>query len=61
LYAIDKFKPRVMLPMHYWGREPDAESFVNLAQPKFPKTKFWYPLNKGDSFLYKKGEIFPRK
>jgi len=61
LYAVEKFKPRVMLPMHYWGREPDAEGFVNLARSKFPKTKFWYPLNKGDRFLYKKGEIFRMK
>lgn len=61
LYAIDKFKPRVMLPMHYWGRESAEESFVTLARSKFPKTKFWYPLNKGDSFLYKKGKISPLK
>jgi L-ascorbate metabolism protein UlaG (beta-lactamase superfamily) len=57
LYAIDKFNPRVMLPMHYGGRESDAESFVNLAESKFPETEFWYPLNKGDRFLYKKGII----
>jgi L-ascorbate metabolism protein UlaG (beta-lactamase superfamily) len=57
LYAIDKFNPRVMLPMHYYGREADAGGFVRLAQSKFPKTKFWYPLKKGDSFLYKNGEI----
>ncbi len=61
LYAIDKFKPRVMLPMHYWGRESDAKNFVSLAQPKFPKTEFWHPLNRGDRFLYKKGKIFPLK
>jgi L-ascorbate metabolism protein UlaG (beta-lactamase superfamily) len=61
LYAIDKFKPRVMLPMHYWGRESDAKRFVTLARSKFPKTEFWYPLNKGNRFLYKKGKIFPLK
>jgi len=61
LYAIDKFKPRVMLPMHYGGRESLAERFVTLAPSKFPETKFWYPLKKGDRFLYKKGEIFPLK
>lgn len=61
LYAINKFKPRVMLPMHYWGRESNAERFVTLARSKFPKTEFWYPLNKGDSFLYKKGKISPLK
>lgn len=54
LYAIDKFKPRVLLPMHYGGRESDAERFVSLARLKFPKTKFWYPLKQGDRFLYKK-------
>ncbi len=58
LYAIDKFKPRVLLPMHYGGRESDAERFVSLARLKFPKTKFWYPLKQGDRFLCKKGEIF---
>jgi L-ascorbate metabolism protein UlaG (beta-lactamase superfamily) len=61
LYAIDKFKPRVMLPMHYGGRESDAESFVTAARSKFPEIEFWYPLNKGGSFLYKKGKILPLK
>jgi len=54
LYTIDKFKPLVMLPMHYGGRESIAERFVILARSKFPKTEFWYPLNKSDRFLYKK-------
>jgi L-ascorbate metabolism protein UlaG (beta-lactamase superfamily) len=61
LYAIDKLKPLVMMPMHYGGRESSAERFVTLARLKFPKTEFWYPLNKGDRFLYKKGKIFPMK
>jgi len=61
LYAIDKFKPRVMLPMHYGGRESNAERFITLARSKFPKTEFWYPSNKGDRFLYRKGKIFPLK
>jgi L-ascorbate metabolism protein UlaG (beta-lactamase superfamily) len=61
LYAIEKFKPLVMLPMHYGGRESNAERFVTLARSKFTRTTFWYPLNKGDGFLYKKGKIFPLK
>jgi L-ascorbate metabolism protein UlaG (beta-lactamase superfamily) len=61
LYAVDKFKPRVMLPMHYGGREQDAEGFVAFARTKIPKTEFWYPLNSGDGFFYKKGKIFPLK
>jgi L-ascorbate metabolism protein UlaG (beta-lactamase superfamily) len=61
LYAVDKFKARVMMPMHYYGRETDAKGFVSLAQSKFPETTFWYPLKKGDSFLYKNGEIIPNR
>jgi len=57
LYAIEKFKPQVMLPMHYGAREANAEEFVTLAQRKYPGTKFWFPLKQGDNFLYKKGEI----
>ena len=61
LYAVEKFKPSVMLPMHYGAREARAEEFVTLAQTKFPKTRFWYPLKQGDSFLYKNRGIFPLK
>lgn len=61
LYAIDKFKPRVMLPMHYGGRESDAEKFITQGRSKFSETEFWYPMKKGDRFLYKKGKILPLK
>lgn len=61
LYVIEKFRPLIMLPMHYGGRESGAKSFVELARPKFPNSKFWYPLKKGDRFIYKNGEIFPLK
>jgi L-ascorbate metabolism protein UlaG (beta-lactamase superfamily) len=60
-YAVDKFKPRVILPMHYGGRESDAESFVTLARSKFLETEFWHPMKKGDRFLYKKGKVLPLK
>jgi len=58
LYAVEKFKPSVMLPMHFGAREARAEEFVTLAQTKYQKTKFWYPLKQGDSFLYKNRDIF---
>lgn len=61
LYAVEKFKSRVMLPMHLGARETRAEEFVILAQSKYPKTNFWFPLKQGDHFLYKNGDIFPLK
>ncbi|MFC2160425.1 MBL fold metallo-hydrolase [Acidobacteriota bacterium] len=57
LYAVGKFKPNVMLPMHFGAREARAEEFVSLAQRKYPKTEFWFPLKQGDNFVYKKGKI----
>jgi L-ascorbate metabolism protein UlaG (beta-lactamase superfamily) len=59
LYAIKKYNPRVILPMHYWGQEAQAEEFVSIARKKFKKSQFWYPLKKGDGFLYKNNKIFP--
>ncbi len=54
LYAIEKFKPRVVLPMHSGGREADGKDFVTYARSKFPDCRFWFPSNKGDGFIYKK-------
>ncbi len=56
-YAIEKFKPRVMLPMHFGSKEARAEEFVALARNNCPNTKFWYPLKQGNGFLYKNGDI----
>ena len=53
LYAIEKFKPRVMIPMHYGSREADAKDFVAVAQIKFPNVKFFYPLKQGDTYSIK--------
>jgi L-ascorbate metabolism protein UlaG (beta-lactamase superfamily) len=61
LYAVKKFNPQVMLPMHLGAREASAEEFITLAQTKYSKTKFWYPLKQGDNFLYKNGNILPLK
>lgn len=61
LYAVEKFNPRVMLPMHLGAREARAEEFITLAQTKYSKTKFWYPLKQGNNFLYKNGNILTLK
>jgi L-ascorbate metabolism protein UlaG (beta-lactamase superfamily) len=57
LYAVKKFAPNVTLPMHFGDRETQAKAFVDLAESQFSKTKFWYPLNKGEGFLYKEKRI----
>lgn len=61
LYAVEKFKPSVMMPMHLGAREAGAKEFVTFSQTKYPKTKFWYPLKQGDNFLYKNRDILPLK
>ena len=54
LYAIEKFQPRVMFPMHFGSREAGAKGFVKVAKEKFSGVTFWYPLHQGDKFSYKK-------
>lgn len=61
LFALERFKPKVTLPMHNGGREADAESFVRLAKLRHPKVEFWFPMKKGDGFLYKNGHVSPFK
>ena len=57
LYAVEKFAPKVMLPMHFGDQEARAEAFVELASPKFINTQFWYPQKQGDCFFYSGGQI----
>ena len=57
LYAVKKFAPDVLLPMHFGDREGEAKEFVAVAEPRFTETEFWYPLNKGDGFLFKEKRI----
>ena len=57
LYAIEKFKPKVMLPMHYGGGEDRAEKFVSLALSKIKDVHFWFPQKRGDRILVKQDRI----
>ena len=59
LYAVKKFSPRVMLPMHLGDREARAKELVDRASPKFIKTQFWYPKKQGDGFFYSGDQILP--
>jgi L-ascorbate metabolism protein UlaG (beta-lactamase superfamily) len=57
LYAVKKFAPKVMVPMHFGDREARAQDFVDSASSLFKKTRFWYPLKKGDGFFYTGDQI----
>lgn len=57
LYAIEKFKPKIMLPMHYGGRENSAEKFVILARSRIKDVYFWFPQERGDRILFQNGKI----
>lgn len=53
-YAANKLNPKTVLPMHFRGNEADAEDFVLKGRKQFSETAFWYPLEPGNGYLYKK-------
>lgn len=56
-YAIEKLRPKVMLPMHAGGKEYLYKEFAQEAEKKNLKTKVCYCLNRGDELIYQNGEI----
>lgn len=54
LYALEKFKPEIMLPMHYGGVEDGAGRFISVVRSKVKDVNFWFPQKKGDRFLFKR-------
>jgi len=56
-YALERFKPDVMFPMHVLGFEYMYKEFARDAEKEITNTKFACAENKGDYFLYAKGKI----
>jgi ankyrin repeat protein/L-ascorbate metabolism protein UlaG (beta-lactamase superfamily) len=56
-YALERFKPDVMFPMHVLGFEYMYKEFARDAEKEITKTKFACAEDKGDYFLYTKGKI----
>ncbi|MDY6863303.1 MAG: MBL fold metallo-hydrolase [Thermodesulfobacteriota bacterium] len=54
-YAIEKFLPKVMFPMHTGGKEDIYKEFAGEAEKI--KTEIHYAQKKGDSFLYQNERI----
>jgi ankyrin repeat protein/L-ascorbate metabolism protein UlaG (beta-lactamase superfamily) len=56
-YALDKLKPKVMLPMHVTGFEYQYAEFVQKAEKKKLDVTFDCAENRGDTFYYAAGKL----
>jgi len=57
LIALEKVKPQYMFPMHAGGSEYVFKTFAQLTGEKKITSKIICARNRGDSFIYRKGEI----
>lgn len=56
--TLEELKPNVFLPMHSTDDGFQYRNFnENLLEEGIKKTKLYYPLDKGDRFLYRKGKL----
>ncbi len=56
--TLEELKPKVFLPMHSVDDGFQYRNFnENLLEEGINQTKLYYPLDKGDRFLYKKGKL----
>ena len=56
--TLKELKPKVFLPMHSVDDGFQYRNFnENLKEEGIKNTKLYYPLDKGDRFLYKRGRL----
>jgi len=56
--TLKELEPKVFLPMHSSDEGFQYRNFnENLLEEGINKTKLYYPLDKGDRFIYKKGKL----
>jgi ankyrin repeat protein len=56
--TLEELQPKVFLPMHSSDDGFQYRDFnENLKEEGIKKTKLYYPLDRGDRFLYKKGKL----
>ncbi|MDA3837449.1 MAG: ankyrin repeat domain-containing protein [Candidatus Delongbacteria bacterium] len=56
-YAIDKFNPKTVFPMHCRNNEGSLKQFVDEATAEGIKANFKCATCKGDNFIFKNGDI----
>lgn len=56
-YALEKLRPKVMLPMHASGYEYQYEEYVREARKKKTDVKFDFAENRGDTLFYEAGKL----
>ncbi|NOR46379.1 MAG: hypothetical protein GQ534_12410 [Candidatus Delongbacteria bacterium] len=56
-YAIDKFNPKIVFPMHCGNNEGKLKEFMDEALADGIKANFECASCKGDNFIYKNGDV----
>jgi ankyrin repeat protein/L-ascorbate metabolism protein UlaG (beta-lactamase superfamily) len=56
-YALEKLRPKTMLPMHATGYEYKMEEFVREARKKKSKVRFDFAEIRGDCLFYEAGKL----
>ncbi|MCK4980350.1 MAG: MBL fold metallo-hydrolase, partial [Candidatus Delongbacteria bacterium] len=56
-YAIDKFNPKTVFPMHCGNNEGKLKEFIDEALADGIKANFKCATCKGDNFIYKNGNV----
>ena len=56
--TLEELQPKVFLPMHSGDDGFQYRNFNdNLLEEGIKATKLYYPLDRGDRFIYKKGKL----
>ncbi|RLC51579.1 MAG: hypothetical protein DRH79_05990 [Candidatus Cloacimonadota bacterium] len=56
--TLEELQPKAFLPMHSLDDGFQYRDFIeNLKEEGIEKTKLYYPLDRGDRFMYKKGKL----
>jgi ankyrin repeat protein/L-ascorbate metabolism protein UlaG (beta-lactamase superfamily) len=56
--TLEELQPKVFLPMHSSDDGFHYRDFIeNLEEEGIEKTKLYYPLDRGDRFIFKKGKL----
>ena len=61
LYAVEKFKPRILFPMHAGDRTFKYKEFADKASGKVGDTVIVCPVNEGDRYIFRNAEMLANR